>query len=66
LQVVMLEFFGRRDGLPGRIGWPHVSINTMEKVVERRVPGMVAAGAATGTDAEPNIVKAHEVAKAAR
>jgi hypothetical protein len=32
LQVVMLEFFGRRDGLPGLIGWPHVSINTLEWV----------------------------------
>ena len=32
LQVVMLDFFPRRDGLPGRIGWPHVSINTLTKV----------------------------------
>lgn len=31
LQVVMLEFFPRRDGLPGRIAWPHVSINTLDK-----------------------------------
>jgi hypothetical protein len=31
-QVVMMEFFGRRDRLPGRIQWPHVSINTLEKV----------------------------------
>ena len=31
-QVVMLDFFPRRDGMPGLIGWPHVSINTMEKV----------------------------------
>jgi hypothetical protein len=29
---VMLDFFPRRDGLPGRIGWPHVSINTLTKV----------------------------------
>ena len=28
----MLDFFPRRDGLPGRIGWPHVSINTLTKV----------------------------------
>ena len=28
-QVVMLDFFNRRDGLPGLIGWPHVSINTL-------------------------------------
>jgi hypothetical protein len=32
-QVVLLDFFPRRDGLPGVIGWPHASINTMEKVV---------------------------------
>ena len=32
LQVVMLDFFPRRDGLPGLIGWPHISINTMERV----------------------------------
>jgi len=32
LQVVLLDFFDRRDGLPGLIRWPHVSINTMEKV----------------------------------
>ncbi len=31
-QVVMLDFFAREDGLPGLIGWPHVSINTLEKV----------------------------------
>lgn len=31
LQVVMLEFFPRADGLPGLIGWPHVSINTLTK-----------------------------------
>ncbi len=32
LQIVMLDFFPRRDGLPGRISWPHVSINTLTKV----------------------------------
>lgn len=32
LQIVMLDFFPRRDGLPGLIRWPHISINTMEKV----------------------------------
>ena len=32
LQIVMLDFFPRRDGLPGLIQWPHVSINTLEKV----------------------------------
>lgn len=31
LQIVMLDFFGRRDGLPDLIGWPHVSINTLTK-----------------------------------
>ncbi len=34
LQVVILDFFPRRDGSPGLIRWPHVSINTMEKVQE--------------------------------
>lgn len=38
-QLVMLDFFPRVDNLPpgccpGLIQWPHVSINTMEKVVE--------------------------------
>jgi hypothetical protein len=32
LQTVFLDFFARRDGMPGLIGWPHVSINTMERV----------------------------------
>jgi hypothetical protein len=32
LQIVLLEFFPRRDGLPGLIEWPHVSINTLTKV----------------------------------
>ena len=32
LQIVMLDFFPRRDGLPGPISWPHVSINTLTKV----------------------------------
>ena len=31
-QIVMLDFFPRRDGLPGLIAWPHVSINTLEKI----------------------------------
>ena len=34
-QIVMLDFFPRQDGLPGLIGWPHVSINTLEKVEEK-------------------------------
>jgi hypothetical protein len=33
-QIVLLDFFPRRDGQPGLIRWPHVSINTMEKVAE--------------------------------
>jgi hypothetical protein len=33
VQVVMLDFFSpRQDELPGRAQWPHVSINTLEKV----------------------------------
>jgi hypothetical protein len=32
-QVVQLDFLPRFDGGPGRIKWPHVSINTLEKVV---------------------------------
>lgn len=32
LQVVMLDFFPREDGLPGLVQWPHVSINTLEKI----------------------------------
>lgn len=31
-QVVELEFEPRSDGGPGRIRWPHVSVNTLEKV----------------------------------
>jgi len=31
VQSVMLDFFGRRDGNPGLIQWPHISINTMER-----------------------------------
>ncbi len=31
-QVVILEFFPRPDRLPGLAKWPHVSINTLEKV----------------------------------
>jgi hypothetical protein len=34
VQVVQLDFFARFDGGPGRIKWPHVSINTMEKVTD--------------------------------
>ncbi|GAA1864932.1 hypothetical protein GCM10009836_51560 [Pseudonocardia ailaonensis] len=37
LQIVVLEFFGRKDGMPGRIEWPHVSINTLEKISDEAV-----------------------------
>ncbi|MEY2932060.1 MAG: hypothetical protein RL033_2809 [Pseudomonadota bacterium] len=36
LQIVLLEFFARRDGIPGLIQWPHVSINTLEWVAESK------------------------------
>ena len=32
-QLVMLDFFQRRDGRDGLIRWPHISINMMEKIV---------------------------------
>ncbi|MCK5889289.1 MAG: hypothetical protein KAG19_05045 [Methylococcales bacterium] len=31
-QVIFLDFFDRRDGMPGLIRWPHISINTLEKM----------------------------------
>ena len=31
-QIVLLDFFPRVDGSPGLIRWPHISINTLEKV----------------------------------
>lgn len=31
-QVVSLDFFERKDGIAGKIRWPHVSINTLRKV----------------------------------
>ncbi len=32
-QIVMLDFFAdREDQMPGRAQWPHISINTLEKV----------------------------------
>ena len=36
LQIVILDFFSPRlgDGHPGPVRWPHVSINTMEKVAD--------------------------------
>lgn len=32
LQVVMLDFFPRLDGIPGLMGWPHVSANTLVRL----------------------------------
>lgn len=31
-QFIYLDFFPRFDGKPGLIRWPHISINTMEKI----------------------------------
>ena len=32
-QIVMLDFFpNRQDQMPGRVQWPHISINTLEKI----------------------------------
>ncbi len=31
-QTVFLDFFPRTDGVPGAIRWPHISINTLEKI----------------------------------
>lgn len=31
-QNIILDFIGRPDGHPGRARWPHVSINTLERV----------------------------------
>lgn len=36
-QIVMLDFFRRRDGAPGLIKWPHVSINTMRRATKKPV-----------------------------
>jgi hypothetical protein len=34
VQNVILDFIGRPDGHPGNARWPHVSINTMERVAD--------------------------------
>lgn len=31
-QTVILDFFGKSNNWPGRIAWPHISINTLDKV----------------------------------
>ncbi len=31
MQVVMLDFFARFDGEPGKIKWPHISFNTLKR-----------------------------------
>ncbi|MBM7070387.1 heme-binding protein [Actibacterium sp. 188UL27-1] len=33
-QFIFLDFFDRRDGKPGLVRWPHISINMMEKIEE--------------------------------
>lgn len=38
VQVVHLDFFARFDGQPGRIRWPHVSINTLVKIQDDPTP----------------------------
>lgn len=38
LQIVQLDFFDRFDGGPGRIKWPHVSINTLAKLPASATP----------------------------
>ena len=37
-QVVMLDFFKRTDNVRGLIKWPHVSINTMERISAEAPP----------------------------
>lgn len=46
-QNVILDFIGRPDGHPGRARWPHVSINTMERV----------------SDADPGVAKTSMLAE---
>lgn len=38
-QFIFLDFFPRRDGRPGLISWPHISINMMEKIADPAVEG---------------------------
>jgi len=38
LQIVQLDFFDRADAGPGRIKWPHVSINTLAKLPPEETP----------------------------
>lgn len=55
-QLVMLDFFPRRDGQPGLIKWPHISINTMEKVSETATPLTEVVKYATAAAAPRSIV----------
>jgi len=41
-QNVILDFIGRPDGHPGRARWPHISINTMERVSDASEKEMLA------------------------
>lgn len=49
LQIVMLEFFDRNDGVPGLIKWPHVSINTMERIAKDVKPAPLRSADASKT-----------------
>lgn len=40
-QRVLLEFHPRRDGVPGLIRWPHITINTMIRALDPEEPGGV-------------------------
>ncbi|NKB36407.1 MAG: hypothetical protein GKR93_04455 [Gammaproteobacteria bacterium] len=40
-QNVILDFIGRPDGHPGRARWPHISINTMERVGDASKEGVM-------------------------
>jgi len=37
-QRVLLEFFDRVDGVPGKIKWPHITINTLELTKQADCP----------------------------
>ncbi|WP_198575864.1 heme-binding protein [Caulobacter hibisci] len=46
-QVVMLDFFKRTDNVRGLIKWPHVSINTMERISAEPPPAPLASAEIT-------------------
>lgn len=51
-QHIFLDFFDRRDGKPGRIRWPHISINVMEKIAQPL------SGGENGEGDDPTVKKA--------